>query len=701
MATRDADVRSIEPTAARWWRATAVELASDDMWDVEFAEFLVEGAAMVGHHASGHAGDGYEPERAFRVDGRWWGGRPASGESGDTDHPSPCYLAVEFDADVVPAAITITHPDSPHVARRVAIESSRDGAAWLRVATVDIADVATPESRSVTVFYAPPDVPRSPRWRVVAEGAQHGFAWDVRRLRALRCGEEVRGDVESSGDAGAAFGAENVVHVGESFWGGRADRDGRLHLTFSAPADGDIEIDRLVIDQGADHWAESIIVEHETAGEWEEWRRAGGLRPGRNDVLLGVQPRRQHAASVEPVRRVEPKRFGPFDDRRILVLVAAYRDPEVGATVANALAQAAYPEHVRFAICHQYDDETRELLAPWSEDPRFRIDEVPHTESKGCCWARHRTFGAYDDEPYILQIDSHMRFAARWDVRYVDMLESIDAENPVLSSYPPRYTIADDGAVDYDTRSGPQRLYVDQVHPDLTTVSKTRPLSDPRHPEPSPTIAAGQLFARGSFCRDVVYDPDIYFSGEEISLAARAFTSGYDLFAPTQNLVWHLYQHDHPKHWEDHRGHSELHRVAAERLRTLFQGDHTTLGQFGLGSARTLAQFEAYADIRLGARRVTADGSVTVRIDRSVIAPRDDYAAFVVVFFDDVGGEVDRREVRAPDVLDLTRDTVAFSGVDHRAARYSVLPVTRAGTVGELAIRELSADTSSAAEGQR
>jgi len=202
-------------------------------------------------------------------------------------------------------------------------------------------------------------------------------------------------------------------------------------------------------------------------------------------------------------------------------------------------------------------------------------------------------------------------------------------------------------------------------------------------------VAAGQLFARGSFCRDVDYDPDIYFSGEEISLAARAYTSGYDLFAPTQNLVWHLYSHDHPKHWEDHSDHGGRHDGAVERLRTLFQGDHTTLGKHGLGAVRSLAEFEDHAGIRLGARRIAADGSVTVAIDRSIVAPRDDYRAFIIVFLDADGGEVDRREVRAPDVLDLTRSDVSFSNVSERATDYVVVPLARGGTVGELGIRRL------------
>ena len=676
---------SVEP--ARHWRVASSELVSGDVWDVAFLDVIAPDARVVAHHSSGDAGPGYEVGRAFRPDASWWGGRPAPG-GGES---ARCFLGAEFDRPTIPHSIALTHTAGPHRATRAVVEASDDGESWRQVASAELFERTEQTGQAHPLFYAPAGVPSAPAWRIVATSTGNDFAWDVNRLKLLRSGVEVDGAFSSSGDAGAAYEVGNVARDDAAFWGGRADADGRFHVTFEAPpndATCDVEIDRIVLDQGADHWVSSLVLEHQTPdGEWSAWRQLGGLGPGMNDVLLGVQPRR---VVSEPAPASDAmSRFGPFDDRRILVLIAAYRDPEVAETVSSALAQAAYPEHLRFAICLQYDDDTRHLLDRWNDDPRFDIDAVHHSESRGCCWARNRTFARYDDEPYILQVDAHMRFAARWDVRYIEMLESLDNELGVLSSYPPRYTLADDGGVEYDLESGVQRLYVDQVHPDLTTTQKTVPITDASQPEPSPVVAAGQLFARGSFCRDVNYDPDIYFSGEEISLAARAFTSGYDLFAPTQNLVWHLYQHEHPKHWEDHRDHTGRHEAAVERLRTLFQGDHHELGEFGLGTVRSLADYEEHAGIRLGARRVSAEGSVTITVDREIIEPRDDYAAFVIVFLDADGSEVDRREVRAPDVLGLTRDSVTLSNVSERAVDHLVIPLTSGGTVGELAVRSV------------
>ena len=52
---------------------------------------------------------------------------------------------------------------------------------------------------------------------------------------------------------------------------------------------------------------------------------------------------------------------------------------------------------------------------------------------------------------------------------------------------------------------------------------------------------------------EVPYDPELYFHGEEITLAIRAFTHGYTLFHPPEHVLWHEYtRYYRQKHWDDH-----------------------------------------------------------------------------------------------------------------------------------------------------
>ena len=52
---------------------------------------------------------------------------------------------------------------------------------------------------------------------------------------------------------------------------------------------------------------------------------------------------------------------------------------------------------------------------------------------------------------------------------------------------------------------------------------------------------------RSSLLREVPYDPALkfLFFGEEMSMLARMWTSGYDIFAPAEAVVFHLWTRDY------------------------------------------------------------------------------------------------------------------------------------------------------------
>jgi hypothetical protein len=121
-------------------------------------------------------------------------------------------------------------------------------------------------------------------------------------------------------------------------------------------------------------------------------------------------------------------------------------------------------------------------------------------------------------------------------------------------------------------------------------------------------VSAHLLFAPGRFVRDVPCDPSLYFTGDESTLGLRAFTHGYDLFEPSRVIVWHEYTRaGRRKHWDDHRGGAEpawhvRDGVSRARIRELFE--EPSVGRFGLGSERTLEEYEAYAGISCRHRKV-------------------------------------------------------------------------------------------------
>ena len=75
---------------------------------------------------------------------------------------------------------------------------------------------------------------------------------------------------------------------------------------------------------------------------------------------------------------------------------------------------------------------------------------------------------------------------------------------------------------------------------------------DRTEPMPSRFFSAHFCFTLGIFAEEVKHDPQFYFHGEEISLAVRAYTHGYDLFHPHKVVAWHEYTREgKTKQWDD------------------------------------------------------------------------------------------------------------------------------------------------------
>lgn len=93
-------------------------------------------------------------------------------------------------------------------------------------------------------------------------------------------------------------------------------------------------------------------------------------------------------------------------------------------------------------------------------------------------------------------------------------------------------------------------------------------------PIPARFYSAHFAFTVGKFSREVMHDPSYYFHGEEISIAARAFTHGYDLFHPNIVVCWHEYtRKGRTKQWDDDKSWVAKNNASHSRNRKLFEID--------------------------------------------------------------------------------------------------------------------------------
>jgi len=283
----------------------------------------------------------------------------------------------------------------------------------------------------------------------------------------------------------------------------------------------------------------------------------------------------------------------------IFVSIAAYRDPELGPTLRDCLTRARYPDDLRFGICWQHGEDEAPLDV--FADRRMRVIDVPWHVSRGACWARAEVMKLWDHEDFFFQIDSHHRFVQDWDAKLLFHAGRSGATRPLLTTYAAAYER------DADTPPGePTQMelgtFIDAGIPTFQSrvIENWQSLGRPLQAR---FVSAHFLFTLGRFVDDVPYDPELYFIGEEITLSVRAFTHGYTLLHPPEHILWHEYtRKDRQKHWDDHvpgRG-VEMEwyvRDAASlaKARHFLTAPH--VGAFGCGTARSFAEYEAYAGL--------------------------------------------------------------------------------------------------------
>lgn len=350
----------------------------------------------------------------------------------------------------------------------------------------------------------------------------------------------------------------------------------------------------------------------------------------------------------EYLRRLPPRR----DDGSIFFSVATYRDENCINTLNWAYEKAKNPEKLFVGLvqqnCHKdcksgiLEGGKVEDVEPdvdcykaFCEGPnakycdQVRVLDIDEPESLGPYAARYFASKLWYGEQWFMQTDAHMTFAQDWDATSVKMLQACPSKKPVISHYPPSHMadlekMANQPAsrlcgpifATSDLESQIIRLEgaskYDKVH-----------LDTPRF---APFTAAGYFVAHSDFLREVPFDPFLpwIFMGEEIIMSTRLWTSGYDIFSPSQAVVGHMYVRRHkPKFWESvHRAfspgvHNPLQAMVLDRVKyqlgypeaakDMLQSKSllTAVEQYSMGTERPLSQYLELVGLNMTTKEVT------------------------------------------------------------------------------------------------
>jgi hypothetical protein len=302
----------------------------------------------------------------------------------------------------------------------------------------------------------------------------------------------------------------------------------------------------------------------------------------------------------------------------IFIQIASYRDPQLLPTLKDCISKAKYPENLRFSIAWQHHpDDSWDTMEDYINDSRFKILDIDYRDSKGVCWARNLVQSLYSNEKYTLQLDSHHRFVENWDEILINMLIGLQNKGypkPLITAYIPSFD------PDNDPQARvlePWKMTFDRYIPEgavfFLPATFNPEIDNINEPLMGRFYSAHFAFTLGEFSREVQHDPNYYFHGEEINIAVRAFTHGYDIFYPHKVICWHEYtRKGRSKQWDDDKIWGDRNNICHSRNRKLFNMDNEidddiNFGKYGFGSVRTLQDYEKYAGMQFKSRSITKE----------------------------------------------------------------------------------------------
>jgi glycosyltransferase involved in cell wall biosynthesis len=379
-------------------------------------------------------------------------------------------------------------------------------------------------------------------------------------------------------------------------------------------------------------------------------------------------------------------------DKKIFIQIASYRDPQLITTLRDCISNAKYPDNLVFSIAWQHSVEDEwDSLYEYKNDKRFRVLDINYKDAKGACWARNQLQQNYNEEEYTLQLDSHHRFIKDWDDELINMYEELKSKGvnkPLLTSYISSFDPDNDPA---GRITVPWKMNFDRFIPEgavfflPASIDNYKELTEPI---PARFYSAHFAFASGQFVKEVPHDPDYYFHGEEISIAVRAYTHGYDLFHPHKIIAWHEYtRKNRTKQWDDDKSWHLKNDDCHLRNRKLFEMDglvkDINFGIYDFGTERTLEDYERYAGLsfkKRAAQKYTIDNKLAPNpplygdeFDSSFLKifkhcidlykptfVEKDYDFWAVIFEDENNQQLHREDITSLDIINLLETTDDF-----------------------------------------
>lgn len=293
----------------------------------------------------------------------------------------------------------------------------------------------------------------------------------------------------------------------------------------------------------------------------------------------------------------------------IFVQIATYHDYELSKTITNAIQMSSKKHTLNFGVslCYYETNDIEMLDLP---NIKYTLSKAP--ENIGLGIGRMIAHKHYSGEDYYLQVDSHSRFDQDWDdylISEVLRFQDMGLAKPLLTCYPKGYKYVNN-IEQYDDpgRSTIIDFTENREQFASTLIPTQRAYVNTNHGIFSKSVSGGSIFTIGGFIKP---NMRIAFYGEEIFIAARAYTNGFDLVVPSHTFMSHLYfDHADPENskrrliWNDFINRfSIINQLSTIEIKRMFA--ENLVGEFHLGTERSLHGYEVYSGLNFSTGEIT------------------------------------------------------------------------------------------------
>jgi hypothetical protein len=288
--------------------------------------------------------------------------------------------------------------------------------------------------------------------------------------------------------------------------------------------------------------------------------------------------------------------------KSIFIQITSYHDHELEKTIKNAILKSSGETKLIFGV-HSIFYKENAWIETVKQIPNVKLVESKAPDNLGMGLGRSIAHDLYSGEDYYFQIDAHSRFDQNWDtflINEINTHKSNGFNKPLITQYPKRFWYkGDEEKIREHKEVVTQFYWKDKQRFKNNRMPMQGTVLNPKGNIFSISVSGGSIFTEGEFLKP---NKLIFSDGEEIFIAARAYTNGYNMFVPSNMFMYHLYYSPEgknkrrlvPSDWPQQT--ADLNQLSVNEIRLVLTGQGI-IGEERLGSERTLSEYGKFCGL--------------------------------------------------------------------------------------------------------